>query len=80
MIDAIQESAKLYHENQVDAMREDLVKQKDRAYILRRQIANLEDELLEKRHELTVIYNTIGNTIEALDSELGILFKDYKKK
>lgn len=78
MLDKIKETAKEYHDNQIKELSDELVKQKDKAYLMRRQIANLEDELLEKRHELSLVYNTIGNIVDKLQDELNVMHSEYK--
>lgn len=78
MIDGINKKAKQYHDDKIKELSDELVRQKDRAYFLRKQIANLEDELLDKRYELNNVYNTIGNVIESLQDELSIVHKEYK--
>ena len=78
MIDGINKKAQQYHDDKIKELSDELVRQKDRAYFLRKQIANLEDELLDKRYELNNVYNTIGNVIESLQDELSIVHKEYK--
>lgn len=78
MIDGINKKAKQYHDGKIKELSDELVRQKDRTYFLRKQIANLEDELLDKRYELNNVYNTIGNVIESLQDELSIVHKEYK--
>lgn len=80
MGEPIRRAIKSFHEDRINELSEELVKQKDKAYVMRRQIANLEDELLDKRYQLTVIYNTIGNIIDGLNDELAIVYRDYKKE
>lgn len=80
MRNVITKAIKSYHEDRITELSDELVKQKDKAYVLRRQIANLEDELLDKRYELSVIYNTIGNVIDNMRDELNTVYHDYKKE